>query len=89
MGHFQTPMAGTYCMTKHAVEALTGCSRAELHRWGVSVSVLNPGFVRTGIAEKSFEHADAVVAQLKAEHSAASQVRAEPLPVPSVSLCTD
>eukprot|EP01043_Picozoa_sp_COSAG02_P075772 COSAG02_NODE_15779_length_1141_cov_2.188100_1_plen_218_part_10 len=25
MGQLQTPLSGTYCMTKHAVEALSGC----------------------------------------------------------------
>lgn len=48
MGFLQVPSSGTYCMSKHAVEALTGCSRAEVARWGISVSVLNPGYVRTG-----------------------------------------
>ena len=33
MGHLQVPNAGTYCMTKHSVEALSGCLRTELAKW--------------------------------------------------------
>lgn len=68
MGHLQTPLSGTYCMTKHAVEALSGCSRAELARFGISVSVLRPGYVRTGIASKSNEHAAVQLAKLRAQY---------------------
>ena len=68
MGHLQTPLSGTYCMTKHAVEALSGCSRAELARFGISVSVLRPGYVRTGIAEKSSEQQNAQLAKLRSQY---------------------
>jgi NAD(P)-dependent dehydrogenase (short-subunit alcohol dehydrogenase family) len=73
LGHLQTPLSGTYCMTKHAVEALSGCSRAELARFGISVSVLRPGYVRTGIASKSSEHAATQLAKLRAQYPEAQQ----------------
>jgi len=73
MGHLQTPLSGVYCMTKHAVEALTGCSRAELARFKISVSVLRPGYVSTGIAAKSSDHAAAVLAKLRASYPAEQQ----------------
>ena len=79
MGHLTTPASGTYCMTKHAVEAVTGCSRAELARFGISVSVLNPGYVRTGIAAKSQDHQTAVVAKLRTQYSDEQQALYPPV----------
>ena len=79
MGHLTMPASGTYCMTKHAVEAVTGCSRAELARFGISVSVLNPGYVRTGIAAKSQDHQTAVVAKLRTQYSDEQQALYPPV----------
>jgi NAD(P)-dependent dehydrogenase (short-subunit alcohol dehydrogenase family) len=43
------PMATAYSTTKHAVVGLSTSLRAEAAEFGVKVSVVCPGFVRTGI----------------------------------------
>jgi NAD(P)-dependent dehydrogenase (short-subunit alcohol dehydrogenase family) len=47
-----SPLAGPYCMSKHAVEALTDSLRLELADSGIEVSVIEPGAVKTPIWEK-------------------------------------
>ncbi len=47
-----TPMVGPYCMSKHAVEALTDGLRLELADAGIAVAVVEPGAVKTPIWEK-------------------------------------
>jgi len=48
-GLIPTPMAGSYCATKHAVVGLSSVLRIEAARHGVRVSALCPGPVRTPI----------------------------------------
>ena len=60
--------SATYCMSKHAVEAITGCSRIELRKWGISVSVLNPGYVRTDLQTKAKEKRMTMFDNLRAQH---------------------
>jgi NAD(P)-dependent dehydrogenase (short-subunit alcohol dehydrogenase family) len=53
-GLIGTPMLGPYCVTKHAVVALSECLHHDLAlaaEGKVKVSVLCPGFVRTNIAD--------------------------------------
>jgi len=53
-GLIGVPMLGPYCVTKHAVVALSECLHHDLVAVAggkVQVSVLCPGFVRTNIAE--------------------------------------
>jgi len=69
MGHLKMGNEGTYAMSKHAVEAITGCSRAELAKWGISVSVLEPGFVRTALFSKSKEQKSAAFETLRNKYS--------------------
>jgi len=58
---------GVYCMSKHAVEAFTGALRAEVAPWKIAVSVLNPGFVRTELANKREEQEADALAKLRAQ----------------------
>merc|ERR1712166_775944 len=58
---------GVYCMSKHAVEAFTGALRAEVAPWKIAVSVLNPGFVRTELANKREEQEADALAKLHAQ----------------------
>jgi NAD(P)-dependent dehydrogenase (short-subunit alcohol dehydrogenase family) len=46
-GRIALPMQGVYCATKHAVEALTDALRAEVRSFGVYVSLVEPGPIRT------------------------------------------
>lgn len=46
-------MGGAYCMSKHAMEAYTDCLAAELARFGVQVSIVDPGNYKSEIATTS------------------------------------
>jgi short-subunit dehydrogenase len=47
------PNRATYCSTKFAVRALNDALRRELSVWEMSVSLLEPAYVKSGIAAKS------------------------------------
>ncbi|MND33434.1 Serine 3-dehydrogenase [compost metagenome] len=47
------PLVTLYAMTKHAVEALSDGMRRELSIYGISVSALEPGAIKTPIWDKS------------------------------------
>jgi NAD(P)-dependent dehydrogenase (short-subunit alcohol dehydrogenase family) len=49
-GKLTFPGAGYYHATKHAVEALSDALRFEVEGFGVRVSVIEPGLIRTGFA---------------------------------------
>eukprot|EP00939_MAST-03C_sp_MAST-3C-sp1_P001085 g1085.t1 len=51
-GRVTAPMKGTYASSKHALEALNDAFRMELGHWGISVSIVQPAYVKTRIAEK-------------------------------------
>lgn len=55
-----SPLFGPYCASKYALEAVTDALRMELNRWGISVSVIEPGPVATPIWDKG--RRDAVAA---------------------------
>jgi short-subunit dehydrogenase len=40
--------AGTYCATKHAIEAIAWAMKKELAPYGIQVATINPGAYRTG-----------------------------------------
>jgi len=46
-GRFTFPGMGHYCATKHALEAIHDALRHELRPFGVDVSLIQPGFVKT------------------------------------------
>ncbi|MDX9973220.1 MAG: SDR family oxidoreductase [FCB group bacterium] len=52
-GLLATPLGGPYCMSKFALEAYSDVLRMELKRWGIEVSLLEPGSIKTPIWEKS------------------------------------
>src|SRR5215212_5929648 len=49
-GKLTFPGAGHYHATKHAVEAISDALRFEVEGFGVKVSVVDPGLIRTGFA---------------------------------------
>jgi NAD(P)-dependent dehydrogenase (short-subunit alcohol dehydrogenase family) len=51
-GRLAQPMAAPYCASKHALEAISDALRLELRPWGISVSLIQPGAVRTPIWDK-------------------------------------
>ncbi|HWF56758.1 MAG TPA: SDR family NAD(P)-dependent oxidoreductase [Candidatus Dormibacteraeota bacterium] len=51
-GRLAQPMAAPYCASKHALEAISDALRLELRPWGISVSLIEPGAVKTPIWDK-------------------------------------
>ncbi len=50
-GRLTFPGGGYYHATKHAVEALSDALRFEVEGFGVKVSIIEPGLIRTGFAD--------------------------------------
>jgi short-subunit dehydrogenase len=48
-GHVATPTTAPYAMSKFAVRALADSLRAEMKRYGVAVTLISPGLVRSDI----------------------------------------
>jgi NAD(P)-dependent dehydrogenase (short-subunit alcohol dehydrogenase family) len=65
-GRIATMMLGPYCASKFAVEAIGESLRHELHPWGISVSVVEPGAVKTAIWDKGRQDADRLDRELPA-----------------------
>jgi NAD(P)-dependent dehydrogenase (short-subunit alcohol dehydrogenase family) len=57
-GKVATMLMGPYCASKFAIEAVGESLRSELHPWGISVSVVEPGAVKTPIWAKARQEAD-------------------------------
>lgn len=56
-GRFSTPFTGTYAATKHAVKALNDALRMELSPFGIGVTLIEPGPVRTPFIERTLAEA--------------------------------
>ncbi|WP_310496948.1 SDR family NAD(P)-dependent oxidoreductase [Sandarakinorhabdus sp.] len=52
-GKVGSPLRTGYCAAKHALVGWSDALRAEVFQYGVSVHVLTPGFVATGIADNA------------------------------------
>jgi len=57
-GKVATMLMGPYGASKFAIEAIGESLRSELHPWGISVSVVEPGAIKTPIWEKGRQQAD-------------------------------
>ena len=57
-GKVATQLMGPYNASKFAIEAIGESLRSELHPWGISVSVVEPGAVKTPIWDKGRQQAD-------------------------------
>jgi NAD(P)-dependent dehydrogenase (short-subunit alcohol dehydrogenase family) len=57
-GKLTFPGGGYYHATKHAVEALSDALRFEVEGFGVKVSVIEPGLIRTGFADSALGSMD-------------------------------
>jgi NAD(P)-dependent dehydrogenase (short-subunit alcohol dehydrogenase family) len=55
-GRLATPFIGAYAASKFALEAMADALRLELAAWGIEVSIVEPGSIRTPIWEKSRKH---------------------------------
>ncbi|MBO3462734.1 SDR family NAD(P)-dependent oxidoreductase [Aetokthonos hydrillicola Thurmond2011] len=52
IGKVAVPFLGSNCAAKFGMEALTDVLRMELRPWGISVSIIEPGYVATPIWDK-------------------------------------
>ncbi len=59
--NFTFPGGGYYHATKHAVDALSDALRFEVAGFGVDVTIIQPGIIRTGFAEATAGQMDAAL----------------------------
>jgi NAD(P)-dependent dehydrogenase (short-subunit alcohol dehydrogenase family) len=57
-GRFTLPFMGAYNSTKYAVESLSDALRVELAPFGLKVSLIEPGVIETGFADRSVGEAE-------------------------------
>jgi NAD(P)-dependent dehydrogenase (short-subunit alcohol dehydrogenase family) len=57
-GNVATMLTGPYNASKFAIEAIGESLRSELHPWGITVSVVEPGAIKTAIWDKSRQQFD-------------------------------
>ena len=66
-GRIAAPFLGPYAMSKFALEAAGDALRNEVRRWGIHVSLVEPGCVQTPIWEKSSQTASQIFGELTPE----------------------
>ena len=66
-GRSALPFLGPYAASKHALEAVADSLRVELAPWGVEVSIVEPGSIRTPIWTRSAAVADELLASRREE----------------------
>jgi NAD(P)-dependent dehydrogenase (short-subunit alcohol dehydrogenase family) len=66
-GRVALPLLGPYAASKFAMEAITDSLRREVRKWGIEVSIVEPGAISTPIWEKSTAAAGALVENAPAE----------------------
>ncbi|HVH43041.1 MAG TPA: SDR family oxidoreductase [Labilithrix sp.] len=74
-GRVTFPLMGAYSSTKHAVVSLSDALRVELAPFGISVSIVEPGPIRTGFNDRAMETID--VASVESSPYAPVLARAE------------
>ena len=50
-GYLTKPGMSSYSASKYALESFSDCLRREMAVWGLRVSIIEPGFMRTAIVE--------------------------------------
>jgi len=66
-GRFAVPFLSAYSMSKSAVSAFCDSLRGELRPWGIQVSLVEPGSIKTPIWDKGLNGLDAQLSQWPAE----------------------
>ena len=66
-GRIALPLAGPYAASKFALEAVSDSLRREVAQFGIEVSVVEPGGVKTPIWKKGTETAEQIAADLPPE----------------------
>jgi NAD(P)-dependent dehydrogenase (short-subunit alcohol dehydrogenase family) len=73
-GRLSVPGTGVYASSKHAVEAIGDSLRMELSKWGIAVSILEPGSVQSDF------YAVAVASMQRSLDGASQRLQHEQLP---------
>lgn len=68
-GQISYPFGAAYHASKFGIEAVADCLRQEVRRWGIQVSVIEPGAIDTPIWERGERTVDALAASGSAAHS--------------------
>jgi len=76
-GRFATPFLSAYSMSKAAVSAFCDSLRVELRPWGMHVSLIEPGSIKTPIWDKGL---DGLEAQMERWPAAANQLYGDVIP---------
>jgi NAD(P)-dependent dehydrogenase (short-subunit alcohol dehydrogenase family) len=66
-GKSALPFLGPYAASKHALEALSDSLRMELRPWGIRVTIVEPGTIRTPIWRKGAAKADELAGERSQE----------------------
>jgi 11-cis-retinol dehydrogenase len=66
-GFVAPPSGSAYCASKYALESFSDCLRREMAIWGLRVSIIEPGIMKTPIIKKHLENVGAVKMQLTAD----------------------
>ena len=63
-GRSSLPFLGPYAASKHALEAIADALRVELAPWGIQVTIVQPGTIKTPIWRKGAERGDEIRASV-------------------------
>jgi NAD(P)-dependent dehydrogenase (short-subunit alcohol dehydrogenase family) len=63
-GKSALPFLGPYSASKHALEAIADALRVELAPWGIGVTIVEPGTIKTAIWTRSAARADELLERL-------------------------
>ncbi len=74
-GHFCEPRGGWYHATKYAVVALSDCLRMETRSFGIKVSLIEPGAIRSKWSDKAMQNMESVTQGTVYEHGASRQAK--------------
>jgi len=58
VGRCPVPYSSPYCSSKFALEGITDSLRMEMREWGIQVSIVEPGAIKTPIWDKSVAEAN-------------------------------
>lgn len=67
-GLITLPSTGAYSASKYALESLADALRMELRPWGISVSLIEPGPIRTDMWGEALDDYDRMISRMSPEH---------------------
>lgn len=83
VGKVAFPYMGWYSASKHAVEGLSDALRLEVASFGISVSIIEPGRIKSEFGKVAFEHSDMTVDSAYKKQKLAFQEMIDNNPIPA------